>query len=125
MPNRGLHLSVRGYGATFLDFSLDMFGYLQVMEGQFGDVWTSNVMMFIGPRFYLRHPENLSGGFVGTGIGTGWKSIQVDYELWGVSLGTETEDYFALTGMVCFCFNLMFTNRFGIIKLHRILHKST
>lgn len=60
----------------------------------FGDLWTSNVMMFRGPRFYLRHPENLSGIFVGAGIGSGWKSIQVDYELWGYkirSLPSEKE----------------------------------
>ncbi|MBC8462286.1 MAG: hypothetical protein H8D67_30320 [Deltaproteobacteria bacterium] len=32
MPNRGLHLSVRGYGATFVDVNLDMLGYIQLIE---------------------------------------------------------------------------------------------
>jgi len=107
MPNRGLHGSVRWHGSSSLDMSLDMFGYLQQIEGQFVNLWTSNAMVFIGPRFYLRRPENLSGVFVGAGIGAGWKSIIVDIE-------TETSDYLALTGMVCLGFNLMFARHFGV-----------
>ena len=114
MPNRGVFASIRKYESTILELSWDTFGYLEVTEGQFGDLWTYNLMMFAGPRFYFRHPKNLSGVFAGIGIGGGLKSMQMEWEYMGMSLGTETTEYLALTGMVCLGFDVMLTRNFGL-----------
>jgi len=114
IPNRGAFASIRKYESTFLELSWDTFGYLEFIEGQYGDLWTYNLMMFGGPRFYFRHPTNLSGVFAGIGLGMGLKSMQMNWEYLGMSLGTETKEYLALTGMVCLGFHVMFTRNFGL-----------